>query len=223
MAICSHCQSSMSDEADFCGYCGGHLDRKGDGAQELFGVDAGGYDKATSEEEWEPPDDKALVEITKAVADDLASGKSKRQVIADLVAYDGWTEQSAEGFVQQVEQELQRSASVTQFIEGAVRGGQTKDQIVTAMVESGWERKQAASWVSSVAWQMEGQVGQQYREFPVWDFLIGFVALGIGGAITLGTYTSAGPGETYWIVWGPMIYGGYRVLRGIVRLMGGGD
>lgn len=123
----------------------------------------------------------------------------------------------------EVEQDSHRTASVTQFIEDEFRSGQTKEQIVTAMVDSGWDRRRAASWVSSVVWQMEGHAGHQYREFPAWDFLIGLPCILIGAAISYGTYASAGLGETYVVWWGIIAYGGFRVLRGIVRLVAVGQ
>ena len=115
-----------------------------------------------------------------------------------------------------------RGVSVTQFIEGAFRSGLTKEQIVTAMEESGYDRRNAASWVSSVEFQTERRDKRQYGEVLVWDFLIGVPCILIGAAISYGTYTSAGPGETYVIWWGIIAYGSFRVLRGIVRGIGGG-
>ena len=221
MATCPRCQSSISNDADFCGYCGGRLDQKGDGAGAPSRIGARSSYKPTAEEGWEPPDDQSLEEITRAVADDLASGRSQQEVIADLVTYDGWPEQSAGEFVEQVERHM-RGVSVTQFIEGAFRSGLTKEQIVTAMEESGYDRRNAASWVSSVSFQMEGQDKGEYREFPTPDFLIGLPCILIGAAISYGTYASAGPGETYVIWWGIIAYGGFRVLRGIGRAIGGG-
>lgn len=36
-----------------------------------------------------------------------------------------------------------------------------------------------------------------------------------GGMITLYTYGSAANGGSYFIMWGAMIYGGYRLLLGV--------
>lgn len=42
----------------------------------------------------------------------------------------------------------------------------------------------------------------------------GFYWLIGGGLITLGTYASASPGESYFIFWGPAAYGAYRIYKG---------
>ena len=85
MATCPRCESSISNDADFCGYCGGRLDQKGAGAGAPSTLGARASYKPANEEEWEPPDDQSLEEITRAVANDLASGRSQQEVIADLV------------------------------------------------------------------------------------------------------------------------------------------
>ena len=48
------------------------------------------------------------------------------------------------------------------------------------------------------------------------EVLWGILILAVTGGITLGTYVAAGPGQTYWIVWGGIAWGAYKVLRGWV-------
>ncbi len=48
------------------------------------------------------------------------------------------------------------------------------------------------------------------------EVLWGILILAVTGGITLGTYIAAGPGQTYWIVWGGIAWGAYKVLRGWV-------
>lgn len=43
----------------------------------------------------------------------------------------------------------------------------------------------------------------------------GLIWFGIACAITLGGYLLASDGGTYYVFWGAMIYGGYRLIRGI--------
>jgi hypothetical protein len=52
------------------------------------------------------------------------------------------------------------------------------------------------------------------------DFVIGAIAITIGGGITAATYASADPGGTYLVFWGPVLYGGYRVVVGLVKWLG---
>jgi hypothetical protein len=43
----------------------------------------------------------------------------------------------------------------------------------------------------------------------------------IGGlAVTIGTYAAAGPGGTFIITWGAIVFGGYQFLKGLFRYMG---
>ena len=107
MVTCPNCQSSMSSDADFCGYCGGRLDQEGDGAGAPSRISTQSSHKPTAEEGWEPPDDQSLEEFTRVVTDDFASGRSRQDVVADLVTHDGWPEQPASEFAEQVERHRQ--------------------------------------------------------------------------------------------------------------------
>ena len=46
------------------------------------------------------------------------------------------------------------------------------------------------------------------------EIIWGIVILAVAGGITLGTYITATPGSTYWIAWGGIIWGLYKVVRG---------
>lgn len=59
-------------------------------------------------QEWLPPDQDAIYEITKAVAQDLAGGEEKEFIIQSLVAEGGWPEEVAAGFVDKVEEKSDR-------------------------------------------------------------------------------------------------------------------
>lgn len=47
------------------------------------------------------------------------------------------------------------------------------------------------------------------------DIAVGVIVLIIGAALTWITYESASEGGTYFVFWGLMIYGGYKILKGI--------
>lgn len=111
--------------------------------------------------------------------------------------------------------------SLAKAVADARAQGTSKQEIVEGLVGGGWPEESARGFVDQVDQAVSQHGGVVARPDVTWDFVIGVGALAIGGAITWGTYTSAGPGETYWIMFGPMIYGGYRILRGIVRLVGG--
>ncbi len=52
------------------------------------------------------------------------------------------------------------------------------------------------------------------REEGTKDLIWGFGAFALGGLITALTWIFAGPGGTYFLMWGPMLYGGYRLVKG---------
>ena len=56
-------------------------------------------------EEWVAPDQESLYNITLAVASDLAKGVDKKTIAKGLVTHDGWLEEAAIGFIDQVEEE----------------------------------------------------------------------------------------------------------------------
>ena len=49
------------------------------------------------------------------------------------------------------------------------------------------------------------------------EMLWGIAILAVAGGITLGTYLAAGSGSTYWIAWGGIIWGAFKVLKGWTR------
>lgn len=49
------------------------------------------------------------------------------------------------------------------------------------------------------------------------DFLISAVASAIGGGATWATFAAADPGGTFFILWGPAVYGAWKFLQGAVR------
>ena len=59
------------------------------------------------------------------------------------------------------------------------------------------------------------------RESNNGELIWGIVILAITGVITLGTYVSAAPGGTYWVTWGRLIIGAWKVLRGWVKASAG--
>jgi len=47
------------------------------------------------------------------------------------------------------------------------------------------------------------------------DIAVGVITLIIGATLTWITYEAASGGGTYFVFWGLMIYGGYKILEGI--------
>jgi hypothetical protein len=47
------------------------------------------------------------------------------------------------------------------------------------------------------------------------EMIRGFLWFAVGAVITAVTYAAAEPGGRYTLFWGPMAYGGYRLVRAI--------
>ncbi len=47
------------------------------------------------------------------------------------------------------------------------------------------------------------------------DIKWGLIWIVGGGLITLVTYAVASDGGSYFVMWGAMLYGGYRILKGV--------
>jgi hypothetical protein len=106
------------------------------------------------------------------------------------------------------------------FILSELQAGKSGLSVVDTLEnEYGWDRTVAWQWVRESLQRVGNQdYGSDTRgEYGVRParILLGLAAIAIGIAITGGTYAAAGPGETYYIVWGPVVYGGWLVLSGL--------
>jgi hypothetical protein len=52
------------------------------------------------------------------------------------------------------------------------------------------------------------------------DLVFGGILVAIGGIVTAATYATADPGGTYILFWGPIVYGGYRLVVGVFKWLG---
>ena len=70
---------------------------------------------------------------------------------------------------------------------------------------------------------MDYQPWEQYAHYQARsragtkDLIWGFIVLGIGAGITLGTWAATEPGGSYWIMWGLIGSGLFGVIRGLYR------
>ena len=102
-----------------------------------------------------------------------------------------------------------------------LRHGASRETIEHELVAQGLEPALAEQVVREliaayrVRVQRRRQEGHPGRE----DMIIGGVICGVGIAITVATYqvASSSGGGTYLMAWGPIIFGGWRFLRGAMR------
>ena len=50
------------------------------------------------------------------------------------------------------------------------------------------------------------------------DLFVGGLFLFGGILVTVITYGAAGPGETYFVAWGAILFGGFQFIRGLTKL-----
>ena len=76
---------------------------------------------------------------------------------------------------------------------------------------------------------MENQLWGEYAESATLsragtkDLIWGFIVLGIGAGITLGSWSAATAGGSYWVMWGLIGSGLFGVIRGLYRKVKSGD
>src|SRR3990172_5892276 len=109
--------------------------------------------------------------------------------------------------------------------------GTSKRALAKELEAHGWPKHMAAQLVAEVASArraLEGgrnvgaifDAAEGVAAIGSRDFAIGAAAIAVGGLVTLGTYLTAAPGETFVIWYGMMLYGGFRVVRGVTRVIG---
>ena len=62
----------------------------------------------------------------------------------------------------------------------------------------------------------EDKEQEEERKNWGWGVGCGTILLLVGGAITLGSYISASPGESYYIYWGMMVVGALAIIGGLM-------
>ena len=130
-------------------------------------------------------EERALHKAALAAENQLASGKSKNTVVAELVAV-GWSEEWAPTFVNKVEAEMNRA----------------QDQL-TLNARSFNEYMQSPE----VEAEREGKYAKH--------ILFGALWAGGGAAFTLATFSAAEPGGTVFIAWGAIGFGALEFLYGL--------
>jgi hypothetical protein len=90
----------------------------------------------------------------------------------------------------------------------------------------------AASSATSSYRPMSGSAAPQQMPYPTQtqaqapnsgmrNILVGFGVCLVGTIITVATYNASGPGGTFVVAWGAIVFGGIQGIRGIVQLLKG--
>lgn len=197
LVTCSHCQSSVPEDATFCGYCGNRLTAEGD---KSLAVEEDAYSEP--ETEWMPLDEEALHQITIAVAKLLAGGAGKEEIVRGLVCLNGWPEDSAVGFVNGIQLEIRTGRRPSRQL--AQGGSKMATRSQRSNRDGGDDRPigiNAAEKASIIPISRLPTIGGQ----PVWPVRF-FVAAGLG--IAMGILAA------WWL--GPVVFlGAYFGLAAI--------
>lgn len=103
--------------------------------------------------------------------------------------------------------------TVTAYLEA----GYVRADIVSAMVESGFDQREASHYVTQVDKARRGEK----RANGLGAMGIGAAMLAAGIGITWYTYSAAEGGGTYVVTWGLILFGGLSLISGLYRFLRG--
>ena len=104
-----------------------------------------------------------------------------------------------------------------EYVAARLDAGHSRTAIQMALVEAGLTPVDASAFVEAVTKEHKARK----RRAGIWSIVIGVVLIAVGLGITAWSYSDAGPGGRYWIFWGLPLVGGWRVIAGLVKLLGG--
>lgn len=94
-----------------------------------------------------------------------------------------------------------------------LNAGTPKQDIINRLLGEGMNSVEAELFVNhinSLRYEARKQAGTK-------DLMWGVILILVGAAITWGTWSAAEAGGSYWIIWGLMAYGMFRIIRGLYR------
>lgn len=91
--------------------------------------------------------------------------------------------------------------------------GIPKQEIINRLSQAGLdplEAQQLVEYVDGMQYEAKRQAGTK-------DLIWGVILILVGAAITWGTWAAAEAGGSYWVMWGLIAYGMFRIIRGLYR------
>lgn len=239
MATCPNCQRPVSIDVNFCGSCGRLMREEPDSVtlcpacRSLISGDPKFCGKCGSPLEQERTSDTRSLpvdpETTACVPDGGPGRVASRDSKAQSLGSKGLPEP-----VRQLARQARRGRGPEQdelmaILVGRMRAGQilfaepVPRNLALSLENEGWSPYAASFFADRVMAMVapkhvDSDDHDVLHDVPIWDFLIGIPCVLIGAGTTIGTYLSAAPGESYVIWWGIIIYGGFRLISGIVKM-----
>ncbi len=103
---------------------------------------------------------------------------------------------------------------LTVAISEQLEAGHSKRALIERLARGGIQYQEAVAFVNEI----DRMRRTQHRNSGLWNTIIGTILVAVGIAVTVWTYTNAKPGESYYVVWGLVAVGIWRVGLGIYRL-----
>jgi hypothetical protein len=105
------------------------------------------------------------------------------------------------------------------FIEDQITKGVPTRMIERKLIEAGMDQESAHTLVTGLELQIQELGAAAQKDAAGRNIVIGLIWLAFGGGITMWTYSLASEGGRYYFVWGPMVYGGFKVITGLYHAM----
>lgn len=97
--------------------------------------------------------------------------------------------------------------------------GVPRQMIERKLIEAGMDQESAHTLVTGLELQIQELGAAAQKDAAGRNIVIGLIWLAFGGGITMWTYSLASEGGRYYLVWGPMVYGGFKVITGLYQAM----
>jgi len=99
--------------------------------------------------------------------------------------------------------------------------GAAHDEVIRELRNVGLSGREAETIVSTVSSDLEAaerESKRAARRAGRRDLVIGAVLVAAGASLTWYSYARAAPGGTYFVLWGAILFGAYRLLIGFLRI-----
>lgn len=105
---------------------------------------------------------------------------------------------------------------LVEWVRFRYREGKSRHEVISQLEQSGY----STSFSNDLAAMADAQIAEQATvadRDPMGDFVVAAIATGIGGGITYLTFASASPGGSFFVFYGPAVFGAWRLVQGIAK------
>lgn len=107
---------------------------------------------------------------------------------------------------------------LVKLVASQLDAGIPREYIMEKLSETGLDPREAQQLIEYVeSLRHKAYEYEAHQQAGSKDLMWGFLLLLGGAGITFGTWAAAGPGGSYWVMWGVMVFGAFYILRGLYR------